>query len=227
MGLWVITGADRGIGQAMCRLLHQRGQAVLAACLGIESPLTSEGIETCCSMDVTGATSIARLDTQIGNRTVHALVNNAGRVIEKPLGKLDADSLLAEYAVNAIAPVLLTQTLMPKLSAGSRIAIITSRVGSLSENGSGGLYGYRMSKAAANMAGINLSHDLKRKNIAVICLHPGSVRTQMTAGLSDMSTVGNLLEPEDSARGLIARIDALNIENTGAFLHANGEVLSW
>jgi NAD(P)-dependent dehydrogenase (short-subunit alcohol dehydrogenase family) len=100
-------------------------------------------------------------------------------------------------------------------------------VGSLSENHSGGLYGYRISKAAANMAGINLAHDLRSRGIAVVCLHPGSVRTQMTAGLADQATVGALVEPAVAARGLIARIDELTLETSGTFRHANGETLPW
>ena len=119
------------------------------------------------------------------------LVHNAGLVVEAPFGGLDFDAMQNEYAVNALAPLRLTQALLPLLQAGGRIGLVTSRVGSLSENGSGGLYGYRMSKAAANMAALNLSHELKASGIAVMALHPGSVRTQMTAGLSDQATVGS------------------------------------
>ena len=97
----------------------------------------------------------------------------------------------------------------------------------ITDDGSGGLYGYRMSKAAANMAALNLSHERKASGIAVMALHPGSVRTQMTAGLSDQATVGTLVEPKQAAAGLIARLDELNLGNTGTFRHANGASLPW
>ncbi len=227
MGLWLVTGADRGIGQALCRLLKARGDSVIAACFESHSSLGDEGIEIATGIDVTDARSIQALREQVGTRRIDVLVNNAGRVIEKRFGKIESADLLSEYAVNAVAPLMLTQVLMPCMEQGSKVVLITSRVGSLGENSSGGLYGYRMSKAAANMAGINLSHELKPRGIAVACLHPGSVRTQMTAGLSDVTTVGHLLEPEDSARGLLARIDELTLETTGRFRHASGEDLIW
>ena len=128
--------------------------------------------------------------------------------------------------MNALGPLRVTQALLDRLGPGSKVAIITSRVGSIGENFTGGLYGYRMSKAAANMLGICLARDLAKRRIAVICLHPGSVRTEMTRGLTG-GVVGDLVEPADAARGLLARIEELTIETTGTFRHANGETLPW
>jgi NAD(P)-dependent dehydrogenase (short-subunit alcohol dehydrogenase family) len=93
-------------------------------------------------------------------------------------------------------------------------------MGSLADNTSGGMYGYRMSKAAVNMAAVSLAHDLKGRGIAVGVLHPGFVRTGMTAGN------GNV-DPVDSARDLLARFDELDLSRTGTFRHANGEPLPW
>jgi NAD(P)-dependent dehydrogenase (short-subunit alcohol dehydrogenase family) len=92
-------------------------------------------------------------------------------------------------------------------------------MGSIEDNTSGGRFGYRMSKAAVNMAGRSLAHDLKEKGIAVFLLHPGMVATEMTGRQG--------IPPEEAARGLIARIDELGIENTGTFWHANGDPLPW
>jgi NAD(P)-dependent dehydrogenase (short-subunit alcohol dehydrogenase family) len=92
-------------------------------------------------------------------------------------------------------------------------------MGSIDDNGSGGYYGYRMSKAALNMAGVSLAHDFRHKGIAVAILHPGMVATQMT-GHHGIST-------EESAEGLIARIDELRLEDSGGFWHANGDRLPW
>ena len=99
--------------------------------------------------------------------------------------------------------------------------MMTSRMGSISDNTSGSSYGYRMSKVALSMAGKSLSHDLKPRGIAVAILHPGLVQTRMT------SFTANGITPEVSVRGLLARIDELTLENTGTFWHSNGEVLPW
>lgn len=227
MATWLITGADRGIGEALCALLAARGETVIAACLGDSSSLRERGVELATGIDITSADAVAKLAGQLAGRRVDVLVHNAGLVIERALGSFDFDALHKEYAVNTLGPLRVTQALLPLMGEGGKIGLVTSRVGSLSENRSGGLYGYRMSKAAANMAGLNLARDLKSRGIAVICLHPGSVRTQMSAGLTDVTTVGMLVEPDVAARGLIARLDELTLESTGTFRHANGEVLPW
>jgi NAD(P)-dependent dehydrogenase (short-subunit alcohol dehydrogenase family) len=100
------------------------------------------------------------------------------------------------------------------------VAIVTSRMGSIEDNTSGGRYGYRMSKCAVNMAGRSLAHDLKDAGVAVAILHPGFVRTDMTGHQG-------LVDPPESAAGLIARIDELTLETSGGFWHANGERLPW
>lgn len=224
----VVTGADRGIGAALCRLLAGRGETVIAACLEQGQDLNGmRGVEVLPGIDVTSDASVRTLAQHLRGRRVDVLVNNAGLVIDRQLGKFDYTVLQQEFAVNALGPLRVVEALLPAMGTGCKIALVTSRVGSLGENRSGGLYGYRMSKAAANMAGLNLAHDLRTRGIAVICLHPGSVRTQMTAGLTDTTTVGMLVDPETAARGLIARIDVLTLESSGSFRHANGETLPW
>lgn len=155
------------------------------------------------------------------------LVHNAGLVVERAFGALDYEALQREYAVNALGSLRVSEALVGRMGPGGKIGIVSSRVGSLGENRSGGLWGYRMSKAAANMAGLNLALALRAHGIAVCSLHPGSVRTQMTAALTDQATVGALITPEDAARGLIARMDELTLETTGRFVHANGQALPW
>jgi NAD(P)-dependent dehydrogenase (short-subunit alcohol dehydrogenase family) len=83
-----------------------------------------------------------------------------------------------------------------------------------------------MSKAAANMAGICLARDLVKRGIAVICLHPGTVRTEMTRGLAG-GVGGSFVEPAEAAKGLVTRIEELTLQTTGTFRHANGETLPW
>ncbi|NEP38489.1 MAG: SDR family NAD(P)-dependent oxidoreductase, partial [Okeania sp. SIO2H7] len=147
------------------------------------------------------------------------LINNAGIVERNSLDDLDFDSIRKQFEVNAIGTLRLTHALLPLMESGSKIAIITSRMGSIDDNTSGGTYGYRMSKVAVSMAGKSLSVDLKPQGIAVAILHPGLISTRMTnfTGIS----------PAEAAENLLARIDELNLENTGTFWHAKGEVLPW
>ena len=124
------------------------------------------------------------------------------------------------FEVNSLGPLLITQALLGNLGEGSKVGIITSRMGSIADNDSGGSYGYRMSKAAVNAAGKSLAIDLKPRGIAVGILHPGWVRTDMTGR-------NGLIDANESAKGLLARMDELNLDNTGTFWHANGELLPW
>ncbi len=222
MGTVLVTGADRGIGQALCLELHKRGQTVIAACLEDSPMLAGLGIRVERHVDVTSDTAVKSLATRLAGARLDVLINNAGVLRDGRLGALDFADLRSQFEVNALGPLRVTEALLPCLGPGSKVAIITSRVGSLTDNTSGGLYGYRMSKAAANMAGVSLARDLKERGIAVILLHPGMVRTQLTQGME-----GTFIEPEEAARGLLGRIDELTLESTGSFRHANGEFLPW
>jgi NAD(P)-dependent dehydrogenase (short-subunit alcohol dehydrogenase family) len=222
----LVTGADRGIGEALCVELQERGERVIAACLGDSPTLRARGVRVEPGVDVTSDTAVGALAERLHDERLDVIVNIAGVVHGGALGSLDFGKLRHEYEVNALGPLRVTQALLDRLGPGSKVAIITSRVGSIGENFTGGLYGYRMSKAAANMLGICLARDLAKRRIAVICLHPGSVRTEMTRGLTG-GVVGDLVEPADAARGLLARIEELTIETTGTFRHAIGETLPW
>jgi NAD(P)-dependent dehydrogenase (short-subunit alcohol dehydrogenase family) len=102
-----------------------------------------------------------------------------------------------------------------------RVGIVTSRVGSLGDNTSSSIYAYRISKAAANMVGLNLHHDLKKNGVALL-LHPGMVNTDLARGIP-----GKYIAPEEAAAGLIKRMDELTLATAGVFRHANGELLLW
>jgi NAD(P)-dependent dehydrogenase (short-subunit alcohol dehydrogenase family) len=177
-------------------------------------------------VDVTSERAVAALADRLAGNRLDVLLNNAGVVEPGDLGRLDFAKLRREYEVNALGPLRVTQALLGCLGEGSKVAIVTSRVGSLGENVSGGLYGYRMSKAAANMAGICLARDLAKRGIAVICLHPGTVRTEMTRGLPG-GVGGASVEPAVAAKGLIDRVEELSLQTTATFRHANGETLPW
>ena len=136
------------------------------------------------------------------------------------LGSIDYDSVQRQFEVNTLAPLRLTEMLLSNLSAGSKIIMITSRMGSLKDNGSGSYYGYRMSKTALNSAAVSLARDLESRQIMVALLHPGFVQTGMVNFAGDIST-------EQAAEGLLDRIDELSLENSGSFWHVNGELLPW
>jgi NAD(P)-dependent dehydrogenase (short-subunit alcohol dehydrogenase family) len=217
----VVTGANRGLGLALTALLKKKGHSVLAACRNSSPELDALGVEVVTRVDVGDDEGIAALKAAVGDRTIDLLVNNAGILVwGDNLGSLDVDGIRRQFEVNALGPLRVTASLRPALRKGSKVALITSRMGSIGDNSSGGAYGYRMSKAALNMAGKSLAEDLKNDGIAVAILHPGMVKTDMVRGHGQV-------EPQDAAAGLLARIDALTVQNTGGFWHQNGESLPW
>jgi NAD(P)-dependent dehydrogenase (short-subunit alcohol dehydrogenase family) len=125
-----------------------------------------------------------------------------------------------QFEVNALAPLRLTALLAPQFAQGAKLVLITSRMGSVADNTSGGYYGYRMSKAALNAAGRSLAHDLAPRGVAVALLHPGFVQTPMTGGRGDVDAA-------TAASNLLARIDELTPATSGDFRHANGSPLPW
>jgi len=220
----LITGADRGIGAALVRQYRDRGDRTIAACLGDGAHLVAEGCEVAPNVDVTDMASLDGLAERLQDTTITILVSNAGAFAPERWREFDYARMLHVYDVNALGPLRVVDALLPRLAAGSKIGIITSRVGSLSENSSGGLYGYRMSKCAANMLGINLYHELRPQGIAVMLLHPGQVATAMTRGVSGS---GDFITPEMSAAGLIEQLDALNSGTPPEFRHSDGTLLPW
>ncbi len=220
MGVAVVTGANRGIGLEFVRQLKARGASVVAVCRTSSSELDALGVRVESGVDVTQPAAWSKLAGRLAHDDIHLLIQNAGVLLDDSLENVDLDKVRAQIELNAIAPLFLTRALAPRLHTGAKIALITSRMGSIGENSSGGYYGYRMSKAALNAAGVSLAHDLKPRGVAVVILHPGSVRTEMTGGQG-------MIEADESVRGLLQRIDELRVETTGRFLHQNGEVLLW
>lgn len=221
MAVYLVTGANRGIGYEYCRQLQQRGDEVIAACRSTSEELEALGVRVETDVDITSGESVAALVGSLNGVKLDTLINNAGILERVRLEKLDFDSIRRQFEVNAVGPLRLTQALLPNLKAGGKVIIMTSRMGSIEDNTSGSSYGYRMSKVALSMAGKSLSHDLKPKEIAVAILHPGLVRTRMT-GFTEQG-----ITPEESVQGLLARIDALTLATSGTFWHSNGQVLPW
>lgn len=152
--------------------------------------------------------------------SIDLLINNAGILRDEVLGDIDKDSVRRQFETNALAPLAVTEALKGQFSANAKLALITSRMGSVADNTSGGRYGYRMSKAALNIAGVSLAHDLKPHGVAVALLHPGLVGTEMIGGYGDIT-------PDQAAARLAQRIDELTLDNSGTFWHSNGDTLPW
>jgi len=181
--------------------------------------LSGLGIRLIAGIDVADGKSVAKLKSELSGTRLDVLINNAGILIDDEFGSLDYDDMLRQYKVNSLGPLRVTEALRDNLGEGCKVAIVSSRVGSIADNGSGNHYGYRASKTAVNQIGMNLMHELKPAGIAVALLHPGLVATEMTGGRG--------ISPEDSASGLISRIDELDMATSGGFWHAEGYELPW
>lgn len=220
MATVLIIGANRGIGLELARLASARGDEVIAACRKPSTALEALGVRIEAGVEVGSSESVAALSDRLGELELDVLLHNAGILRRTSFGTLDFDSIREQFEVNAMGPLRVVEGLIGHLREGSKVAIVTSRMGSIADNTSGGSYGYRMSKAAVNMAAVSLSHDLRGKGIAVGLLHPGWVKTDMTGGTGH-------IDAETSARGLLARVDALSLERSGGFWHQDGSELPW
>jgi NAD(P)-dependent dehydrogenase (short-subunit alcohol dehydrogenase family) len=215
----LITGCNRGIGLQLCKQFAERGDDVIGACRESSEELDALSVRVIPGIDVGDDSTMAALKEGVGDQSIDIVLNNAGICLRDDLDSLDYESMLQQFRVNTLGPLRVTKTLLDNLSSGSKVIIITSRVGSIEDNSSGGYYGYRASKTAVNQVGMNLKHDLEPRGIAIALLHPGYVATDMTDGQG--------VAPEDSAKGLINRIDDLTLETSGGFWHAEGYELPW
>jgi NAD(P)-dependent dehydrogenase (short-subunit alcohol dehydrogenase family) len=223
MSTCLITGANRGIGLEFCRQLKARGDSVIAVCRSASPALAEMEVEVMDGVDILDPASVSQLTPRLRGRGIDILVNNAGVLRRDSLGTLGTasiDDIILQFRTNSLGPVLVTEALMANLSEGSKVGIVTSRMGSVADNTSGGYYGYRMSKAAVNIAGVSLARDLADRGIAVALLHPGYVRTDMTGH-------EGFIDADESVQGLIQRLDDLTMESSGGFWHTNGEALAW
>lgn len=216
----LITGANRGIGFALCEIYLKQGWEVIGVCRTASPELMECGAQVIADIDVTNPKAITTLVTKLEGKSIDVLINNAGVLEHETLGNIDYESIQHQFLVNAVAPLRVTEALLKNLAANAKIAFITSRMGSIADNSSGGYYGYRMSKAALNAASMSLTRDLKPRGIAVAILHPGYVQTAMVNFGGDISA-------NEAAQRLQQRINELNLNNSGSFWHSNGEILPW
>lgn len=218
----LVTGANRGIGLELCKQLKDHGYDVIGVCRRSSARLQALGIRIHDGVDITSGGDLKTLADDLAGTRIDWLINNAGvlRPTDFEHIELQLDDCRLQFEVNSLAPIRVTRALINHLNDDGRVFILTSRMGSIADNTSGGSYGYRMSKAAVNIAGVSLAHELKDRRIAVGLLHPGYVRTDMTGNQGFVDTA-------EAAAGLIERMQELTLETSGGFRHANGEILPW
>jgi NAD(P)-dependent dehydrogenase (short-subunit alcohol dehydrogenase family) len=223
---YLVTGASRGIGLELVRQLRTRGDDVIATVRDEKSSgqlreLAGVRIEPC---DVASEASIAGLAARLGDAALDVVINNAGvwGGERQSLSRFDAAEAMRTYQTNALGPLLVSIALLPHVRRGTakKLLHITSGMGSIGDNTSGGSYAYRMAKAALNMASRSLAQDLAREGIASAVINPGWVQTDMGGGGAP-TPVG------DSVRGILARLDELGVATTGTFLNWQGGTYPW
>jgi NAD(P)-dependent dehydrogenase (short-subunit alcohol dehydrogenase family) len=226
----VITGAGRGIGAEMCRQAVASGDRVVACPRSDDAPELDPQTRhraTIVPMDVADEQAIARAATDIAARVeaVDLLIHNAGVYPRETVSfdRLDPEPFLRAFRIHALGLLRVTGALLPLLRRGRerRVAALTSRMGSIDDNRSGGSYAYRMSKAALNMAVRNLAHELGKEGFVVVAIHPGWVRTRMGGGDRAPLTL-------DRAAAEVLRLahDADPILS-GAMIGPGGERIPW
>ncbi|MFT3807074.1 SDR family oxidoreductase [Arenimonas sp.] len=223
MATTLIAGANRGIGLALAQRSLERGDEVIAVCRQSNEELDRSGAHVVPGVDVTDAQALASLARSLAGKRIDRLLLNAGVMTREALGGIDEsafDDMRRQFEINSLGPLRVAQALLGNLGEGSKVGILTSRMGSVADNGSGGYYGYRASKAAVNAIGKSLAVDLQPRGIAIFLFHPGYVATDMVGGKGDLS-------PLQSAGMLLERLEGLGLAQTGSFWHANGSELPW
>ncbi len=215
----LIIGGNRGIGFELCRQYSQRGDHVITTCRQSQGELSNISADVITDVDVSLSSGVSRLKEKLGDSRVDVLIHSAGILSKESLEDMDFGRIQRQFEVNTLGPLRVVHALQDNLGKGAKIGIMSSRMGYIADNGSGGSYGYRISKAGANALGVSLARDLKDREITVTILHPGFVATEMTRG--------NGIDPGDAAKGIVDRIDAASLKDSGTFWHAEGYELPW
>lgn len=220
MGCVVVCGANRGIGLGLCRLLSAQGHEVIALCRQGSEALNQLGIQVETGIDVTDANCTKKANEALANvDKIDTYIHVAGIRHVENLNDMNFTTMTKQFEVNSLGPIRMSLAMVSRMSTGSKIAILTSRMGSIEDNSSGGRYGYRMSKAALNAGAKSLAVDLKDQGISVAIVHPGLVATDMTNFKG--------IAVDESCLGIIKCIDQLSLNNSGHFWHADGSILPW
>jgi NAD(P)-dependent dehydrogenase (short-subunit alcohol dehydrogenase family) len=228
---YFITGCNRGLGLEFVRQLLARGQRVIATCRDIATStdltaltLKHSGQLSLVEMDVSDEASMREAVALLNDEAIDVFINNAGMYGPRDanFGNVDGPAMAEVLYTNAVAPVLLTQLLIDNVRKGSgkKLVYVSSKMGSIADNGRGGSYIYRSSKTALNSVVNSLALDLAPEGIATATLHPGWVRT-------DMGGPNGLIDAPESVSGMLNVIDGLSVANTGQFFSYDGSTIAW
>lgn len=228
MSTVLITGTNRGIGLELTKQYAEAGWDVLACC---REPKTATMLNVLAAnhsnihiyaLDVSNFNQIDALAKQLNNVAIDVLINNAGVYPEGNLSQSDVENWLNGFMINSIAPLKMAMAFRPHIAKSQlkKLATLSSKMGSIDDNTSGGSYMYRSTKTAVNSVMKSLSIDLREHGIAVVTLHPGWVET-------NMGGPNALINTQTSVAGLRQVIDHLNLENTGKFIAYDGKEIAW
>lgn len=216
----VIIGGNRGIGLELVKQYQSQGHDVLVLCRNTSEELSTFDVKVVKDVDVANDEIIETLASKVEFKKIDILIHVSGILNFDSYPNISMANMRESFEVNSLGPLRTIMALKGKLAQGSKVGILSSRVGSIADNSSSSNYAYRTSKTAVNMIGKCLSLDLKNDGIALALLHPGYVRTDMTQG-------NGLIDADESAAGLIKQMERLSLETTGIFVHTNGETLPW
>lgn len=226
----LITGANRGLGLELTRQYAYLGWQVVACCRDPENAVelgqlaSSTDLVEMMELDVTRPDQIERLAEALAGRPLEILLNNAGTYGQSgaSFGNTDPQRWLDAFAVNTVGPMKVTEALLDNVLAGRRkvIASMSSKMGSIADNTSGGSYVYRSTKAALNMVMRSAALDLRARGAIVVLLHPGWVLTDMGGPNAEITV-------EESVRNLRRILDGLTDEDTGGFFDIDGSIIPW
>lgn len=227
----LISGANRGLGLEFCRQYAANGWEVIACCRNPSKAEDLSRLVDCHSnvrmmaLDVAQLEQIGQLSKDLENTAIDVLINNAGVYDDKSgegFGAIDYGKWFNSFTINTLAPMKMAETLLPQIKRSGRklIVNISSLMGSLADNGSGGSILYRSSKAALNASMKSLSIDIRDQGVGVLILHPGWVRT-------DMGGPNGLIDCESSVSGMREVIENFSLAQTGSFIKYDGKPMPW
>lgn len=226
----LITGANRGLGLEFSHYYLKSSWNVLATCRSPKEALDLKALENeygeikIFSLDLASEKDIESLGMNLSGIPIDVLINNAGVYLDRgcTFGKLNYEDWSKSILINTLAPMKIAEVLLENLQVGEKKCLIniTSRMGSIADNTSGGSYYYRSSKAALNAAMKTLSMDLLTFHITTVLFHPGWVKT-------DMGGPNASITPEESIKGMCNVIDKLTLKDSGKFLDYTGKELPW
>ena len=224
----LITGANRGLGLEFVRQYSQLGWSILACCRNLSNSNELEILQKKFSsieifqLDVGNLNEIKDLSNTLKDRTIDILLNNAGIYRSGALGSIDTEEWIESFKINTIAPYVVIESFLDQVmrSRQKKIVSITSKMGSIDDNTSGGSYMYRTSKTALNSMMRSMTYDLESKEISTLTLHPGWVKT-------DMGGSNAWINSTESVTGMIQQIEKLSQKNSGEYLDYSGKTIKW